>query len=97
MKRTFLLLFAAGALAGMAGAGEISGRKMAWAHYVPWFKPENASLEARRIYNFPLVNVDEAESRRVSTRREIDLAIANGVPDKDICHRWLHKPGYRHR
>jgi len=60
-------------------SGEISGRRMAWAHYVPWFKPENASLAADRFYNFPLTTVDECESRHVSTRREIELALSNGI------------------
>ena len=41
------MLPAVAALVGAtASAGEIAGRSMAWAHYVPWFKPENASLEA---------------------------------------------------
>ena len=80
MGKTVLMLLVVAALAGTAvSAGELAGRRMAWAHYVPWFKPENASLEARRFYNFPLTGVDEAESRRVSTRREIDLAMASGI------------------
>ncbi len=78
MDRTLAILCAV-LLAGEVCAGEIAGRKMAWAHYVPWFKPENASLEARRFYNFPLTHVDEREPRVVSTRREIELAMASGI------------------
>lgn len=77
MKHAILLV--AVTLFGFCGASEISGRRMAWAHYVPWIKPENASLAADRFYNFPLAAVDESESRLVSTRREIKEALSFGL------------------
>ena len=66
-------------VAAVVSGSEIAGRKMAWAHYVPWYKPENASLAAADFYNFPLETVDERESRTVSSRREIECALANGI------------------
>jgi len=57
MKR--LSMFFVLLLAVTAAAGEVSGRKMAWGHYVPWFKPENASLTTEFLYNYPLQDVAE--------------------------------------
>lgn len=89
-----------------AGNGEIAGRKMAWAHYVPWYKPENASLAAGDFYNFPLTHVDERESRGVCDRKEIELAMANGIdgwlvdlganPPKSRMNSSWDMPGYLH-
>lgn len=77
--KSFLLALVA-VVPTLAGfAHEIAGRRMAWAHYVPWHKPENASLAAADFYNFPLETVDDRESRRSSTRREIDRAMACGI------------------
>ena len=59
--------------------GEISGRRMAWAHYVPWYKPENASLAIGDFYNFPWPDMDGSESRLESTRREIADSRTSGV------------------
>ena len=78
MIRLPFAAFLVGAVLTVSGA-EIAGRKMAWAHYVPWYKPENASLAAADFYNFPLETVDERESRTVSTRREIERAMASGI------------------
>ncbi len=37
-----------------AHGGEISNRKMSWAHHTPWHTPFNTSLTAINYYNFPL-------------------------------------------
>lgn len=69
----------AGGLVLSSWGGEVAGRRMAWAHYVPWYKPENASLAIGDFYNFPWPDMDGRESRLESTRREIADSRASGV------------------
>ena len=71
-------LFAALTCLG-AAAGETAERRMAWAHYVPWYKPENASLATEFVYNYPLYDVVESESRIESYRNEMKAAQKIGV------------------
>jgi|GEM_PF-2451388 len=42
------------AFATAVHGGEISNRKMSWAHHTPWHTPFNTSLTAINYYNFPL-------------------------------------------
>lgn len=79
MRRAISIVLLLAVAIGSACADEIVGRQMAWAHYVPWYKPENASLAADKFYNFPLTTVVDGEPRTASTRREIELAIACGI------------------
>lgn len=60
-------------------AGETAQRRMAWAHYVPWYKPENTSLATEFVYNYPLYDVNEAESRIESYRNEMKAAAKTGI------------------
>lgn len=55
-------------------AEDVSGRKMVWAHYVPWLTPDNASLMPGRFYNFP-----QAEVGADPFRAEIERALAQGI------------------
>lgn len=67
-------------VAGMrVNAGEVAGRKMAWAHYVPWFKPENASLTTEFLYNYPMQDIAESGNRLSYYRNEIADARRVGV------------------
>ena len=38
-------------------AADVSGRKMVWAHYVPWYTPDNASQIAHRFHSYPQTEV----------------------------------------
>lgn len=77
MKR--LSMFFALLLAMTAAAGEVSGRKMAWAHYVPWFKPENASLTTEFLYDYPLQDVAESGNRTTYYQDEFAKAKQVGI------------------
>ena len=37
-----------------AQGGEVSARRMFWAHHVPWMQPDNASFLIQGYYNFPI-------------------------------------------
>ena len=41
-------------------ASDVSGRRMVWAHYVPWHTPDNYSLTPLTHYNFPSDDVSDA-------------------------------------
>lgn len=74
-------LFCAGALtfaalASLSG-GEISNRKMVWAHHTPWHTPLNTSLTALNYYNFPLQ--DSTGKDLEDWKREFALAKAQGI------------------
>lgn len=57
-----------------AEAGEVSGRKMVWAHYVPWNVPDNVSLTTAKYYNYPCYD-RTAEPRRDEVRRALALGV----------------------
>ena len=67
----------AGALCAAAlngSAADVSGRKMVWAHYVPWLTPDNASQMSDRFYDFPQFEVGTDPFRA-----EIERAMAEGI------------------
>lgn len=67
-------------LACLGGAaGETAGRKMAWAHYVPWYDPVSTSQATEIACNYPLYDVNEAKSRRELYLGEIKTAQEAGV------------------
>ncbi len=49
-----LAALAACAISVTTQAGEVADKPMVWAHYVPWFKPTDASILAAKYYNYPL-------------------------------------------
>ena len=55
-------------------AVEVSGRRMVWAHYVPWYLPGDASLLPHRFRSFPLDSVGADP-----IREEIGRAMAMGI------------------
>ncbi|MBQ0032029.1 MAG: laminin G, partial [bacterium] len=55
-------------------AADVSGRKMVWAHYVPWLTPDNASQMSERFYDFPQFEVGTDPFRA-----EIERAMAEGI------------------
>ena len=74
MKIGFAIAAAAVLLAAAAHAGEVSGRKMVWAHYVPWNVPDNVSLTTAKYYNYPCYD-RVAEPRRDEVRRALALGV----------------------
>ena len=64
------------ALVGVEG-GEISNRKMVWAHHTPWHTPFNTSLTALNYYNFPLQ--DSTGKDLEDWKREFEIAKAQGI------------------
>ncbi len=77
VKRWSMALLSLLALAAVGG--EVADRRMAWAHYVPWFKPENTSLTTEFLYNYPLFDVSGSGSRIEFYREEMKVAEAVGV------------------
>lgn len=71
-----VLMLALSLLAGgrAAHAADVANRRMVWAHYVPWFVPENASQTPLRVYDFPQTDVGANP-----LRDEIERALAQGV------------------
>ena len=56
----------AGALCAAAlngTAADVSGRKMVWAHYVPWYTPDNASQTPQMYHSYPQCAVGENPCR----------------------------------
>ncbi|WP_294502187.1 endo-1,3-alpha-glucanase family glycosylhydrolase [uncultured Victivallis sp.] len=76
VRMLFVCLIATGI---RVDAGEVAGRKMAWAHYVPWFKPENASLTTEFLYNCPMQDVPGDGNRESYYRSEIAEARRIGI------------------
>ena len=73
MKKAWLTC--AAALFTLAGfAADVSERKMVWAHYVPWFTPDNVSQMPDRYYDFP-----QHDAGADPFREEVRRAIALGV------------------
>lgn len=70
--------------AGAAGATDVSGRRMVWAHYVPWLTPDNASQNAGRFYGFPQCDVG-ADPFRAEVRRALDQGI-DGFFNDMVAH-----------
>lgn len=60
------------ALSGVAA--DVSGQKMVWAHYVPWYTPNNASQIAHRFHSHP-----QTEVGANPFRAEIERAMAQGI------------------
>lgn len=65
------------AFAAAVHGGEISNRKMSWAHHTPWHTPFNTSLTAINYYNFPLQ--DSTGNDVEDWKREFALAKAQGI------------------
>ena len=61
---------------GVAGAqaGEVTARRMTWAHYVPWLTPDNVSQDPDRWVNAPVY-----ERGDDPFRDEISRAMAAGI------------------
>lgn len=74
MRRIAVTIGGIGLLSMAALAGEVAGRKMVWAHYVPWHVPENVSLTAPKYYNFTVY--ERTEDPRAD---EVRRALAMGV------------------
>ena len=55
-------------------AADVSGRRMVWAHYVPWLTPDNASQMSDRFYDFPQFDVGDDPFRA-----EIERAMSEGI------------------
>ena len=55
-------------------AADVSGRRMVWAHYVPWYLPGDASLLAHTFHSFPQDQVGDDP-----LREEIGRAMALGI------------------
>ena len=55
-------------------AADVEGRRMVWAHYVPWYTPDNASQMPHRFHSYPQEGVGANPFRE-----EIDRALAQGI------------------
>jgi hypothetical protein len=55
-------------------AADVAGRRMVWAHYVPWYTPDNASQMSHRFHSYPQEDVGANPFRE-----EIDRALAQGI------------------
>ena len=55
-------------------AADVEGRRMVWAHYVPWYTPDNASQMPHRFHSYPQEGVGGNPFRE-----EIDRALAQGI------------------
>ncbi|MDD3155022.1 MAG: endo-1,3-alpha-glucanase family glycosylhydrolase [Victivallaceae bacterium] len=58
-------------------SAELAGKKMAWAHHVPWHAPQNTSLTPLRYYNYPLLDV--SGDAPTDWRNEFQQAKAQGI------------------
>jgi len=58
-------------------AMELSGRRMFWAHQVPWMRPDNASFMIQNYYNFPLHDRPTGSYQK-DLRNEIRAAMRQG-------------------
>ena len=55
-------------------ACDVAGRRMVWAHYVPWYLPGDASLLSHWFHSFPQDQVGDNP-----LREEIGRAMAMGI------------------
>lgn len=55
-------------------AADVSGRKMVWAHYVPWYTPDNASQTPQLFHSYPQCAVGANPYRA-----EVERALAQGI------------------
>lgn len=69
---------------GAARAADVANRKMVWAHYVPWFVPENASQMSQRVYDFPQTDVG-TNPLRDEIRRALDQGV-DGFFNDMVAH-----------
>ena len=76
MKTSTPLLAAVAIFAAAASlhAADVSGRRMVWAHYVPWYLPGDASLLSYWFHSFPQDQVGDNP-----LREEIGRAMAMGI------------------
>ena len=77
MKFCGSLLLASAILVGGADgvrAADVAGRRMVWAHYVPWFLPGDASLLSHSFHSFPQDQVGDDP-----LREEVGRAMAMGI------------------
>ena len=65
-------------------AADVSGRKMVWAHYVPWLTPDNASQMVERFYDFPQCEVG-SDPFRAEVLRALDQGI-DGFFNDMVAH-----------
>lgn len=66
-------------------AADVSGRKMVWAHYVPWLTPDNASQMVERFYDFPQCEVGK-DPFRAEILRALDQGI-DGFFNDMVAHK----------
>lgn len=77
---------AGGLLISLIGLGaDVSGRKMVWAHYVPWYTPNNASQISYRFHSYPQCAVGENPFRD-EVLRALEQGI-DGFFNDVIAHR----------
>lgn len=77
MKFYVRLLIASAIFFGGAAllcAADVSGRRMVWAHYVPWYLPGDASLLSHSFHSFPQDQIGDNP-----LRKEIERAMAMGI------------------
>jgi hypothetical protein len=58
----------------LSRGADIAGRKMVWAHYVPWHTPDNASQLSDRYYCFPQFEPG-SDPFRAEVLRALDMGI----------------------
>jgi len=89
MKTSTPLLAAAAIFATAASlhAADVSGRRMVWAHYVPWYLPGDASLLSYWFHSFPQDQVGDNP-----LREEIGRAMAMGI-DGFFNDVFIHENG----
>lgn len=82
MKHHFIVALCCAALAVTALAGEVAGRKMCWAHYVPWSPASINSFLPDKYFNAPFSDVTENV-----LSDEVAAAQAHGVDGffMDVC------------
>ena len=75
------------AVAGVATAfsADVSGRKMVWAHYVPWYTPDNASQTPQMYHSYPQCAVGE-NPYRDEIKRALDQGI-DGFFNDMVAHK----------
>ena len=74
MKRKEIVLLFLFAFTASVFGGETSGRKMCWAHYVPWHPAENNSFAAIKYLNAPYSDVTPT-----ALQDEVTFALEHGV------------------
>lgn len=74
-------------LAWLAHSADVAGRRMAWAHYVPWWSADNNAFAAVNYLNATYSDVDEA-----ALAGEVRFAQEHGLDGffVDVCAKFGH-------